>query len=48
MYYMIEFGSLKKMEGDSVSNFSKRFNKMYSKIPTEIKTLRSLGQDFLC
>jgi hypothetical protein len=37
MYYMTKFGSLKKMEGDYVSNFSKRFNKMYNKIPDEIK-----------
>jgi hypothetical protein len=37
MYYMTEFGSLKKMEGESVSDFSKRFNKMYNKIPVEIK-----------
>jgi hypothetical protein len=37
MYYMIEFGSLKKMEGESVSDFSKRFNRMYNKIPAEIK-----------
>jgi hypothetical protein len=37
MYYMIEFRSLKKMEGDSVSDFSKIFNKMYNKIPAEIK-----------
>jgi len=37
MYYMIEFGSLKKMDGESVSEFSKRFNKMYNKIPAEIK-----------
>jgi hypothetical protein len=37
MYYMTKFGSLKKMEGESVSDFSKRFNKMYNKIPTEIK-----------
>jgi hypothetical protein len=37
MYYMTEFGSLKKMEGESVSDFSKRFNKMYNKIPDEIK-----------
>jgi hypothetical protein len=36
MYYMTEFGSLKKM-GESVSDFSKRFNKMYNKIPTEVK-----------
>jgi hypothetical protein len=37
MYYMIEFGSLKRNEGESVSDFSKRFNKMYNKIPVEIK-----------
>jgi hypothetical protein len=37
MYYMTEFGSLKKKEGESVSDFSKRFNKMYNKIPAEIK-----------
>jgi hypothetical protein len=37
MYYMTEFGSLKKMEGESVFDFSKRFNKMYNKIPVEIK-----------
>jgi hypothetical protein len=36
MYYMIEFGSLKNMEGEYVSEFSKRFNKMYNKIPVEI------------
>jgi ribonuclease HI len=37
MYYMTKFGSLKKMDGESVADFSKRFNKMYNKIPTEIK-----------
>jgi hypothetical protein len=37
IYYTIEFGSLKREEGESVSDFSKRFNKMYNKIPTEIK-----------
>jgi len=37
MYYMTKFGSLKKKEGESISDFSKRFNKMYNKIPTEIK-----------
>jgi ribonuclease HI len=36
MYYMTEFGSLKKKEEESVSDFSKRFNKMYNKIPAEI------------
>jgi hypothetical protein len=37
MYYMTEFGSLKRKEGESVFDFSKRFNKMYNKIPAEIK-----------
>jgi hypothetical protein len=37
MYYMTKFGSLKKREGDFVSDFSKIFNKLYNKIPTEIK-----------
>jgi hypothetical protein len=37
IYYMTEFGALKKMDGDSVSDFSKIFNKMYNKIPAEIK-----------
>jgi hypothetical protein len=37
MYYMTEFGSLKRKEGESVSEFSNRFNKMYNKIHAEIK-----------
>ena len=37
LYYIIEFGSLKRKEGESMSDFSKRFNKMYKKILTEIK-----------
>jgi hypothetical protein len=37
LYYITEFGSLKKKEGESISDFSKRFNKMYNKIPVEIK-----------
>jgi hypothetical protein len=37
LYYITEFGALKKEEGESVSDFSKRFNKMYNKIPTEFK-----------
>jgi hypothetical protein len=36
MYYIIDFGSLKRKEGEYVSDFSKRFNKMYNKIPAEI------------
>jgi hypothetical protein len=37
MYYMTNFGSLKRKEGEFVSDFSKRFNKMYNKILAEIK-----------
>jgi ribonuclease HI/uncharacterized small protein (DUF1192 family) len=44
IYYMTEFGSLKKQEGESVSDFSKRFNKMYNKIPAEIKPSEASAQ----
>jgi hypothetical protein len=37
MYYITEFGSLRRKEGESVSDFSKRFNKMYNKIHAKIK-----------
>jgi hypothetical protein len=37
MYYMTEFRYLKRKEGESVFDFSKRFIKMYNKIPSEIK-----------
>jgi hypothetical protein len=36
MYYITEFGSLRRKEGEYVSDFSKRFNKMYNKIPSKI------------
>jgi uncharacterized small protein (DUF1192 family) len=44
IYYMTEFGSLKKQEGEFVSDFSKRFNKMYNKIPAEIKPSEAAAQ----
>jgi hypothetical protein len=44
IYYMTEFGSLKKQEVESVSDFSKRFNKMYNKIPVEIKPSEASAQ----
>jgi hypothetical protein len=44
IYYMTEFGSLKKQEGESVSDFSKRFNKMYNKIPAEVKPSEASAQ----
>jgi hypothetical protein len=36
LYYITEFGALKREEGESIPDFSKRFNKMYNKIPMEI------------
>ena len=38
---MTEFGSLKRKEGDSISDFSKRFIKMYNNIPAEINPSES-------
>jgi hypothetical protein len=37
LYYITEFGALRREEGEYVSDFSKRFNKMYKNIPTEVK-----------
>jgi hypothetical protein len=41
MYSMVELGYLKKMERESVSDFSKRFNKMYNKILAEINPTKA-------
>jgi hypothetical protein len=41
MYYITDFGSLKRKEGESIYDFSKRFNKMYNKIPAEIKPIET-------
>jgi hypothetical protein len=37
LYYITEFGALKRKSGESISDFTKRFNKMYGRIPDEIK-----------
>ena len=37
LYYITAFKNLKRDNGESISNFTKRFNNMYSKIPTKIK-----------
>jgi hypothetical protein len=42
LYYITEFGSLKRKEGESISQFYKRFNKMYKKIPNEIKPIENM------
>ena len=38
LYYITEFGALKREEGESISDFSKRFNKMYKNIPAKVRT----------
>jgi hypothetical protein len=37
LYYITEFGSLKRKEGESLIDFTKCFNKVYQKIPVEVK-----------
>jgi hypothetical protein len=37
LYYLTEFGALRKNPSEIVSEFIQRFNKLYSKIPTEVK-----------
>ena len=41
MYYITESGALKIKNGESISDFTKRFNKMYGRIPYEIKPTKS-------
>jgi hypothetical protein len=37
LYYLTEFGALKRKNNESVYDFIKRFNKTYSKIPADVK-----------
>ena len=36
-YYITYFGALRRKKDETIAYFSKRFNKMYSRIPAEIK-----------
>ena len=36
-YYLSEFSSMKKKNSESVNDFNKRFNKMYNRIPDDIR-----------
>ena len=36
-YYITEFGALRRKKDETIAYFSKRFNKMYGRIPAEIK-----------
>jgi hypothetical protein len=37
LYYLTEFGALRKKNSKSVLEFTQRFNKLYNKIPMEVK-----------
>jgi hypothetical protein len=37
LYYITEFGALKRKNGEPISDFTNIFNKMYGRIPDEIK-----------
>jgi len=37
LYYHAEFGNLKRENGESLFDFNKRFNRMYSKIQAKVK-----------
>jgi hypothetical protein len=39
LYYITEFGNLRRENGESVSDFTKRFDKMFGKIPAKIKPI---------
>jgi hypothetical protein len=41
LYYITEFGALKREEGEYVLDFLKRFNKMYINIPVEFKPTKT-------
>ena len=41
MYYITDFGALKRKRNESIVDLSKRFNNLYSKFPTEIKPLET-------
>jgi hypothetical protein len=37
LYYLTEFRALRKKNSESVLEFTQRFNKLYNKIPVEVK-----------
>ena len=42
VYYLTEFGTLKKKVDESLADFTKGFNKIYQKIPKKIKPLETI------
>jgi hypothetical protein len=47
LYYIYEFGNLKRGDEESVSDFIKRFNKMFGKIPAKIKPSDASTKDHI-
>ena len=43
-YYITEFGSLRRKNDETIADFSKRFNKMYGRVPTKIQTFETLAK----
>ena len=41
LYYITEFGALKRKHGETIIDSTKDFNKMYNKIPVEIKPIET-------
>jgi hypothetical protein len=41
VYYITEFGDLRRNNGEHVSYFTKRSNKMYKNIPYDIKPMET-------
>ena len=41
LYYITKFWALKRKKGESLADFTKRFNKVYHKIPLEVKPLET-------
>jgi hypothetical protein len=44
IYYLTEFGELRKKKSESVLEFTQRFNKLYHKIPIEFKPSQPLAK----
>ena len=44
LYYITEFGALKRKQGETIIDFTKHFNKMYSQIPTKIKHIETFAK----
>ena len=45
LYYLTEFASLKKKNGESTSEFNKIYHNIYNKIPQDIKPSQETAKD---